>query len=179
MLLLCIIIYDATHKAVTASPWLMGLCRFWVYGIAGSAGAAGVNGGPIWCGVALALYVAGLGCLAQHESIRGRVPYWPLALVAAPIVFAMLMNSGEYRVRAMWLSLVLALWIALCVRTIFQAGEANVGHIVSGLLAGIVFVDWLAVAPLMAEHQCPQWLNIAFLVLFGATWLLQRFVPAA
>jgi 4-hydroxybenzoate polyprenyltransferase len=129
--------------------------------------------------VALALYVAGLGSLAQHESSRGRVPYWPLALVAAPILFAMLMNSGEYRVPAMWLSLVLALWIALCVRTIFQAGTGNVAHIVSGLLAGIVFVDWLAVAPLMAEHQCPQWLNIAFLILFGATWLLQRFVPAA
>src|ERR1700685_909670 len=29
-LLVCIIIYDAAHKAVTASPWLMGLCRFWV-----------------------------------------------------------------------------------------------------------------------------------------------------
>jgi 4-hydroxybenzoate polyprenyltransferase len=178
-LLLCIIIYDATHKAVTASPWLMGLCRFWVYVIAGSAGAAGVNGGPVWCGVALAWYVAGRGYLAQHESSRGRVSYWPLAMLAAPIFFAMLINSAEYRIPAMWLSLMLALWIALCVRTIFQAGEANVGHIVSGLLAGIVFVDWLAVAPLMAEHQCPQWLNIAFLILFGATWLLQRFVPAA
>jgi len=173
-LLLCIIIYDATHKVVTASPWLMGLCRFWVYVIAGSAGAAGVNGGPVWCGVAMALYVAGRGYLAQHESSRGRVPYWPLALLAAPIVFAMLMNSAEFRIPAMWLSLVLVLWIALWVRTIFQAGEANVGHIVSGLLAGIVFVDWLAVAPL-----CPRWLSLAFLILLGATLSLQRFVPAA
>src|ERR1039458_9084270 len=72
VLLLCIIIYDATHKVVTASPWLMGVCRFWVYVIAGSAGATGVNGGPIWCGAALALYVAGLGYLAQHESSGGR-----------------------------------------------------------------------------------------------------------
>jgi hypothetical protein len=96
-----------------------------------------------------------------------------LALVVAPIVFAMLMNSGEYRVRAMWLSLVLALWIALCVRTIFQAGTGNVAHIVSGLLAGIVFVDWLAVAPL-----CPNGLSFLFLILFGATLGLQRFAPA-
>jgi 4-hydroxybenzoate polyprenyltransferase len=172
MLLLCIIIYDAAHKAVTASPWLIGLCRFWVYVIAGSTGALGVNGGPIWCGVALALYVAGLGRLAQHESSRGRVPYWPLALVASPIVFATLMNSGGYRVPAVWLSLVLALWIALCVRTIFQAGTGNVAHIVSGLLAGIVFVDWLAVAPL-----CPNGLSFVFLILFGATLGLQRFAP--
>ena len=95
-LLLCIIIYDATHKVVTASPWLMGMCRFWVYVIAGSAGATGVNGGPVWCGVALALYVAGRGYLAQHESSRGRVSYWPLAMLAAPIFFAMLMNSAEF-----------------------------------------------------------------------------------
>ena len=179
VLLLCIIIYDATHKVVTASPWLMGVCRFWVYVIAGSAGAAGVNGGPIWCGAALALYVAGLGYLAQHEGSRGRVPYWPLALLVVPAAFALLMNAAEFRAPAIGWSLVLILWTARCVRTIFQATTVCVAHMVSGLLAGIVFVDWLAVAPLMAEHQCPQWLNIAFLILFGATWLLQRFVPAA
>jgi 4-hydroxybenzoate polyprenyltransferase len=173
VLLLCIIIFDATHKVVTASPCVLGLCRFWVYVIAGSAGAAGVNGGPIWCGVAMALYVAGLGYLAQHESSRAQVPYWPLALVAAPIAFAMLMNSGEYRVSALWLSLVLGLWIALCARTVFQADKGNVAHIVSGLLAGIVFADWLAVAPL-----CPRWLSCVFLILLGATLWLQRFVPA-
>jgi 4-hydroxybenzoate polyprenyltransferase len=173
MLLLCIIVYDATHKVVTASPGLMGVCRFWVYVIAGSAGAAGVNGGPIWCGVALALYVAGMGSLAQHESSRGRVPYWPLALLAAPVMLAQIMNSSEFRVPAMWLSFVLVLWTARCVRTLFQASAVNVAHMVSGLLAGIVFVDWLAVAPL-----CPQWLSIIFLILFGATLLLQRLEPA-
>jgi hypothetical protein len=172
VLLLCIFIYDATHKVVTASPWLIGICRFWVYVIAGSAGAAGINGEPIWCGIALAGYVAGLGYLAQHESSRGRVPFWPLAMLLAPVVFAMVLNAAEYRVPAIWLSLVLVLWIALRARTIFQAAEANVGHIVSGLLAGIVFADWLAVAPL-----CPQWLSLVFLTLFGATLLLQRLVP--
>ncbi|MGO8836521.1 MAG: UbiA family prenyltransferase [Limisphaerales bacterium] len=174
VLLLCIIIYDATHKAVTASPWLMGMCRFWVYVIAGSAGAWGVNGEPIWCGVALALYVAGLGYLAQHEGSRERVPYWPLTMLVAPMVLALLLNSGESRAPALWLSLVLALWTARCIRTIFQAVTVSVAHMVSGLLAGIVFVDWLAVAPV-----CPQWLSITFMALFGATLLLQRFAPPA
>jgi hypothetical protein len=173
VLLICIIIYDATHKAVTASPWLMGLCRFWVYVIAGSTGAMGVSGWPIWCGAAMALYVVGLSYVARKESFRGPIPYWPLILLAAPIFLAMLMNSGEERTAAILLSFVLALWVTRCVRTIFQIGEANVGRIVSGLLAGIVFVDWLAVAP-----QCPQWLSAIFLLLFGATILAQRFVPA-
>ena len=174
ILLVCIILYDATHKVVTASPWLMGVCRFWVYVIAGSAGAAGVNGEPIWCGVALAGYVAGMGYLAQHESARGRVPYWPLALLLVPVVFAMVMNSAENRFPALWLSLILILWIALRARSLFQATEVSVGHIVSGLLAGIVFVDWLALAP-----WCPKWLSFIFLLLWGATLALQRLAPAA
>ena len=173
VLLACIIIYDATHRAVTASPWLLGLCRFWVYVIAGSTGAWGVNGGPIWCGAALALYVAGLDSVARRKSFRGPVPYWPLLLLAMPVFLAMLMNVGAARKDAMLVSLVLVLWVARCARTIFQPGEVNVGRIVSGLLAGIVLVDWLAVAP-----QLPHSLSaLVFLPLFSATLLLQRFAP--
>jgi len=174
-LLACIIIYDATHKAVTASPWLLGLCRFWIYVIAGSTGAWGVNGGPIWCGTVLAIYVAGLDSLARRKSFRGPVPYWPLLLLAAPVFLAMLMNTGPAREDAMLLSLVLVLWVARCARTFFQPGEANVGRIASGLLAGIVVVDWLAVAPLLSHNVS----IIVFPPLFGATFLLQRYVPEA
>jgi len=173
VLILCIIIYDATHKVITASPWLMGACRFWIYVIAGSTASWGVNGWPIWCGVALALYVAGLSHMARLESSRARVPRWPLVLLAVPVFLALLMDTGENRVPALWLSLILVLWIARCVRPMFQGGQVNVGRIVSGLLAGIIFVDWLAVAP-----GCPPALNAVFLILFGATLGLQRFVPA-
>jgi heme O synthase-like polyprenyltransferase len=172
-LLACIIIYDATHKAITASPWLLGLCRFWIYAIAGSTGAWGVNGGPIWCGAALAVYVAGLDSVARRKSFRGPVPYWPLLLLAMPVFLAMLMNTGAARKDAMLVSLVLVLWVARCARTIFQPGEVNVRHIVSGLLAGIVLVDWLAVAP-QIPHPLSFWV---FVPLFGATLLLQRFAP--
>lgn len=170
----CILIYNAAHKFITASPWLMGLCRFWVYVIAGTTGAEGLNGWPIWCGVALAFYVVGLSYVARRESFRGPVPYWPLLLLAAPVVLAMLMNTGEARKPAMLISVVLALWIARCVRTVFQAGETNVGQIVSGLLAGIVFVDWLTVAPQISHTVS----GALFLALFGLTILLQKFVPA-
>lgn len=170
----CILIYNASHKFITASPWLMGLCRFWVYVIAGLTGAGGLNGWPIWCGAALAFYVVGLSYVARRESFRGPLPYWPLLFLAAPIVFAMLMNTGEMRNPAILLSAILLLWIARCVRTIFQAGERNVGRIVSGLLAGIVFVDWLAVAPQLSHITS----GIVFVTLFGLTILLQKFVPA-
>jgi hypothetical protein len=173
VLLLCIIVYDAMHKVVIASPWLMGACRLWIYVIAGSTAGSGVNGWPIWCGLALALYVAGVGHLARLENSRGTTSSWPLVLLIAPVFLAMLMDAGENRTPGIWLSLVLVFWIALCVRPIFQRGQKNVSRIVSGLLAGIVFVDWLAVAP-----DCPRDLSLMFLMLFGATLGLQRFVPA-
>jgi 4-hydroxybenzoate polyprenyltransferase len=173
VLALCILIYNAAHKVITASPWLMGLCRFWVYVIAGLTGVNGLNGWPIWCGVALALYVVGLSYVARRESFRGPIPYWPLLLLATPIILAVLMNVGEPRKTALWVSLIFALWTARCVRTVFQHGEANVQHIVTGLLAAIVFVDWLAIAP-----QYPRELGAVFLVLFGVTLWAQRFVPA-
>ena len=173
-LLGCIIIYNATHKAITASPWLMGLCRFWIYVIASSTGVWGVNGWPIWCGAALAFYIAGLGIVARRKSFRGPVPFWPVLLLAAPVFLAMLMNTGPARSDAILVSLVLVLWTARCARSIFQPGEANVERIVSGLLAGIVLVDWLAIAP-----QIPHTVSACVsLSLFGAMLCLQRFVPA-
>jgi 4-hydroxybenzoate polyprenyltransferase len=173
VLAVCILIYNAAHKAITASPWLMGLCRFWVYVIAGTTAANGLDGKSIWCGVALAFYIVGLSSVARRESFRGPIPYWPLLLLVAPIFLAMLMNAGHSRAAAVCISIVLVLWAVRCTRPIFFAGEINVARIVTGLLAGIIFVDWLAVAP-----QCPRGLSVAFLVLFGATLWLQRFVPA-
>jgi hypothetical protein len=173
VLMICILIYNVAHKFIIASPWLMGLCRFWVYVIAGTAGANHLNGNSIWCGLALAFYIVGLSYVARRESFRGAIPHWPLIFLAAPVFLAMLMNTGEARKLAIFLSLIVVLWTARCVRTVFRPGEINVGRMVSGLLAGIVFVDWMAVAP-----QCPHWLNAVFLILFGATTLLQRFIPA-
>jgi len=41
---------------------------------------------------------------------------------------------------------VLGLWVLRSLRTYLWAVERQIGRTVSGLLAGIVFVDWLAVA---------------------------------
>jgi 4-hydroxybenzoate polyprenyltransferase len=173
VLAICIVIYDASHKAITASPWLIGLCRFWVYVIGGTIGQTGFNGWPVWCGAALALYIVGLSYVARRESFRGPVPYWPLILLAAPILLAMLMDQNEARRAAIVMSVILVLWILRCTWTIFLGGEIAVGRIVAGLLAGIIFVDWLAVAP-----GCPVPLSVVFIVLFVATLILQRFIPA-
>ena len=171
VLVFCILLYDAIHKLVTFSPLLMGACRFFVYPLAASVGAA-VTGWAVWCGLALALYIVGLSFLARRESARGPVQYWPLIFLPAPIVLAFLMNTGEYRQSAAILSLVLGLWLLRSLRTYLWAVDRQIGRTVSGLLAGIVFVDWLAVPDM------PRALGLIFLALFGLAIFFQRFVPA-
>jgi hypothetical protein len=175
-LLASIVIYNAAHRGIAASPWLLGLCRLWIYIAAGAIGAWGVNGWPIWCGAALTIYVAGIGHIARRDHARGPVPFWPLLPLAAPVVLAMLLNTGAARASAGLVALVLVVWAAWCVRAIFQTGEVTIARIVPGLLAGIIFVDWLAVAPQL-PHPVPG--AILFLSLFGAAQLLRRFAPGA
>lgn len=169
-----IVLYDFTHKFFTASPWIMGACRFWVYVIAGSAGSFGLNGWPIFCGLALAFYVVGLSYVARRESFRGPVPYWPLLLLAAPVILGVVMNVGDFRVAALWISLLLGIWLARCLQPVFAGGGQNLGWIVSNLLAGIVLVDWLAVAPQIR----PATSAVVFLALLGLTKWFQKFIPA-
>lgn len=171
-LALCILLYDAIHKALTFSPLLMGACRFLVYVIAASAGATGVGGWAVWGGLALAVYVVGLSFVARRESLRGPLPYWPVALLAAPVALALLLNAGAYREPALLLSAVLVMWSLRCLRTLFWTRVPNIGRTVAGLLAGIVLVDWIAAV------QMPRELGIAFIALFLAALLAQRFVPA-
>ncbi len=174
LLALTILLYDFTHKFFNASPWLMGACRFWVYVIAGATGTAGLNGFPIFGGVALAFYVVGLSYVARRESFRGKIPLLPLVLQAAPIVMAMLLNVGDFRRDAMLISVVLLLWLARCLRTILFGGDVNAGWMVTNLLAGICLVDWLAVAPIL-QHLTSA---LVFLALFGLTKWFQKFIPA-
>ncbi|HKI70246.1 MAG TPA: UbiA family prenyltransferase [Verrucomicrobiae bacterium] len=171
-LTLCIVIYNAVHKPFVFSPVLMGLCRFFVYVVAASIGIYGVTGWAIWCGLALAVYVAGLSFLARRESQRGQWPQWPMVLLGAPILLALLMNSGGYFQAALLLSVVLGLWVVRCLRLAFWSVQRKAGRAVAGLLAGIVLVDLLAVA------DAPGRFSLVFLVLFAVTLILQRFVPA-
>jgi hypothetical protein len=171
VLLACILVYDVLHKLVTFSPLLMGACRFFVYAAAASVSGA-VTGWAIWCGLALAAYIIGLSFLARRESARGPAEYWPLIFLAAPIALALFMDVGEYRKSAALLSLVFGLWALRCLRSILWSPDRQIGRTVSGLLAGIVFVDWLAAA------DAPRSLSLIFLALFGLATLFQRFVPA-
>jgi hypothetical protein len=171
-LAVCIVLYDAVHKAITFSPVLMGICRFFLYVIAASIGAAGITGWSLWCGVALGIYVIGLSYLARRESTHGAFQYWPLILLATPIFLALIMNAGSYRQPALLLSAIFGLWVLRCLRHTLWSPERQIGRTVSGLLAAIVFVDWIAMA------DAPREFGFIFIGLFLLAMLFQRFVPA-
>jgi hypothetical protein len=168
----CILLYNATHKLLPFAPVLMGGCRVLLYLAAASAGTEGVSGEAIWKGLALGIYVVGLSCLARKESGRVRVEFWPVFLLAAPVVAAGLIDDGASRLAAAEFSSVLAVWSCWAVSRSLDRFGAHVGFTVSRLLAGIVLVDLLAVADLGEA-----WTGL-FAIWFGLALLLQRYIPA-
>ena len=171
-LALCILAYDAVHKVFTLSPLLMAGCRLLLYLVAASTGTDGVIGWAVWCGIALGAYIIGLSHVAAKESTRAMVRYWPCVFLAAPIILALLMNTGEYFKDALLVSAALGLWIVRHLRYTFGVTDRNIGRTVSGLLAGIVVVD------LLAAVDVPWPLAAVFLGMFMLALLAQRLVPA-
>ena len=171
-LIVSILLYDWVHKLVAFSPVLMALCRFFLFLAAASAGQDGVTGLSIWTAFALACYIVGLSYIAKSESTRGALKYWPCLFLGAPIFLAWLVNQGEYKARGVVLCAILGIWIVRNLRFTFWSAEKNFGRTVSGLLAGIVLVDMLAVA------DASPWLSFVFILLFVSALLFQRFIPA-
>lgn len=172
LLVVAILAYDAVHKAIALSPVLMSLCRFFLFLVAASSADEGVTGLAVWTSFALALYIIGLSYVAKSESTRGPLRYWPCCLLAAPILLAYMVNQGDYKTRSMILSAALLIWIVRSLQFTFWSPEKHIGRTVSGLLAGIVIVDLLALAggsPLA---------SFVFILLFAGALFFQRFVPA-
>jgi len=167
-----ILLYNWVHKSVAFSPVLMALCRFLLYLVAASVGSGGVMGLAVWCALALACYVVGLSYIARKESVPGPLRWWPLVLLVAPALLAWVANAGEYQQRAKWLILIFGVWTVAALNHTFGPGPRNVGRTVSWLLAGIVWVDLLAVA-----GMAPTFV-VTFVILFCLALLLQRLVPA-
>jgi 4-hydroxybenzoate polyprenyltransferase len=177
VLLLCIVLYDWLHKRVSFGPFIMGACRTLVYIVAASSGAQGVTGWAIWSGLVLGLYVVGLSYLARGESRpavqpAGLLRYWPLLLLLTPVALALLLNAGHHREGALLIGAVFLVWVIKSLRYTLWANEPAVGRTVSGLLAGIVLVDWLAVC------YAPKDWGFIFIGLFLAALVFQKFVPA-
>jgi hypothetical protein len=88
------------------------------------------------------------------------------------VVLALVVNVGEYQTRGVLLSVALVLWTLRSLYFAFWAGQRHIGRSVSGLLAGIVLVDLLAVA-----GGTPT-ITMVTISLFVTALLFQRYIPA-
>jgi hypothetical protein len=167
-----IVLYNLLHRIVPLSPVLMASCRFFLYLVAGAATVDGISGLTVWSGLALGAYIVGLSYLARKEAFRGLLRHWICALLATPVLLAAVVNGPGYKFRAFIFAAALVAWILWCLSYTFWVGHRNIPHTVSGLWAGIVLVDLLAVG-----ISSPLWL--VFLLWFMATLLFQRVAPAA
>jgi hypothetical protein len=168
----CILFYNAVHKIVVVAPVIMGSCRFFVYLVAASSGVNGVTGESIWKGLALAIYIVGLSCMARKESAVVRLQYWPGIFLAAPVGVAWLIDDGGDQRTAIFCSVLVILWAGWTLLQTVGREHPNIGRAVSRLLAGIALVDMLAVADL--SHPASALFFAWFLL---ALWL-QVFIPA-
>lgn len=172
LLLFSILLYNAMHKLVAAEPLLMAACRFFLLLTAASVGEKGAAGLAVWSAIALGLYITGLATLTRHQHSRSALPRWPAALLAAPLLLALLVNDGEHRLWVILLAFVVSLWMLRCLQPAMMTRDLNVRRSVDGLLAGIVLVDLLSVG---AEAGL-RW-NLILVACFLLTLLLQRWTP--
>lgn len=140
-----IILYDAWHKGNVFAPVIMGLCRALVYLAAGAALSGEIRSGLLAGSVALAAHVIGLTYAAKQENLNEVGSFWPLVILAGPLLFAIPGISGG------WLIFLAALLLCavdiVAVRTLAaRATPDAVPRAVSMLIAAICLVDALAVA---------------------------------
>lgn len=173
VLVFSVVVYDSLHKIISFAPVVMALCRFFLFMAAGAGAAFGVTGGVAWSALVLAGYIIGLSYVARGESTSGVLRWWYVPFLALPLVLAGFVNPPQH-----WLTAAVAgpvaiftLWTVRAMSHLWRDPGSGGRQTVSGLLAGIVLVDLVAVMP------SPFPWGIVFLALFVLALLLQRYVP--
>ena len=161
------IVAQVLRRLVSFSIVLPAICRLILYLIGACAGVLGVTGGTVWCGLALAIYVLGAAYLWRQQHTPGPERHWPIILLATPIVLALIVDDDGARRAGLLLSAVLALWTVRCLRPALWSEERDFAGAATGLAAGIMFVDLLAVA------DAPKLICGVFIALFLAARGLQ------
>jgi hypothetical protein len=168
----CIVLYDVVHKKTAWSPVVMAACRFLLYLVAASTAIHGITSDVLWNAAALTAYVIGLSFIARRESTRDAINHWALLFLLAPVPVAIGLNGIGSDWNVPVLLALFAAWLGWCLRPLFAKKPRAIGRTVSGLLAGIVLVDFLALQGASGAFA------LVFPLLFAGALLLQRFIPA-
>jgi 4-hydroxybenzoate polyprenyltransferase len=164
-----IVLYDVWHKGNPASPLLMGACRLLAYVSAGLAVAPSVPAG-LWVAALVSFcWLIGLTYVAKQETMTRIGNLWPLAFLAAPVIYGALHVKEGLLV--LLLTVCLAAWAIMLVLRLVKRGKPAIPEVVVGLIAGISLVD----AIFAATHGAMTIVVLA-IAAFGLTLGLQRWV---
>jgi 4-hydroxybenzoate polyprenyltransferase len=166
-----ILLYNWRHKGNPVAPFIMGLCRAFVYVVAAAAIAVSPDD-VLLPAVAMLAYVAGLTFTARLENVDRVGSYWPLLLMAAPLAVAL--PRLEPSLVAITALALLAVCAWRVVQLLRRRAAGDVGRAVGIMIAAIALNDALFSATsgmLNAVYVC--------LACFGLTLLFQRYVPAS
>lgn len=170
LLAVTIVFYDWRHQANPLAPVVMGACRALIYLGAGLVFAAAVPTGLVVAAAALLCYVAGITYAAKQESLNRIDTLWPLAVLAAPIVYTAPYTEPDTTTAVLWLCFLA--WVGYALSFLVAARRRNVPRAVAFLLAGISLLDAVLIAG--ADAPALAWLAVAG---FALTLALQRVVP--
>ena len=169
-----IVYYDYRHKKDPASPLIMALCRALVYltTAAAVASAASALSPRVMAGAAmLTAYMIGLTYVAKQENLKEVKNLWPLALLAAPFLYAapVFLRFDRYT----FLYAIFLVWVLYSMSHLVSKTRRNIPRAVVSLIAGISLLDGTLIAS-VANEAAWSWAGIAGFLL---TLLFQRYVP--
>lgn len=177
-LAVAIVSYNVWHKGNPLSPLLMGLCRLLVYvscavAIVGTLPALLVIGAVVTFS-----YLIGLTYTAKQEQFGHVSTLWPLACLAAPVIFGISYAGWD---TLTWICTVsMCVWTLHCLRLIMRRQPGDIPKAVTGLIAGIALIDGLLIATAAVQYDYAQGSTLAMVAAcwaaFALTLKLQRYI---
>lgn len=135
----CIVWYNYDHKDNLYAPWLMGLCRAMLYGIATLAACGAM---PISVMLVVIIYVAGVSYIAREEnSLKLKHP-WNLAIFVVPLIW-LAVTSNTYSLPFL---LLFYAWMAYAAHMALSNGSLHICKSVMAMIAGISLFDAVLIA---------------------------------
>lgn len=133
-----IVAYDWLHKTVSFGPVLMGLTRFFSYALAAFA-VGWLTNSVLLGGLGLLAWVIGLTYAAKQEAYDRIGAAWPLAVLAVPLIWALISAVGNVVALALWV--ILAAVAASALHRLFRRSPGDVPKAVVTMIAGISLYD--------------------------------------
>lgn len=164
-----IVFYDSYHKNNPLSPVLMGACRVLVYLTAALAIANQLPPSLWLAALVLFSYLIGLTYTAKREHLNELGSVWPLAALAVPLVYGVVL---ALRVPLVWpFLLIFAAWVLYALSLLRRRAKGDVPRAVVSLIAGISLLDAMILCGAGAAV-----LAIVAVVAFALTLAMQRVV---